>query len=245
MKKLLASFGWILLLLPALSFAGIRTTFSNINSAWFETENRPVGPFSSVSSSGSFDVYIKMGQQESLRLEGSKDLISRIETVVENGDLKIRLKKNNHKSWRFGVNEKVRVYVTAKALKSVNMSGSGDMKVDGIIKGENFQSRLSGSGSIKVNVNVSNYLAAISGSGELTAWGSAKNTDISVSGSGNFKGEKLQTSAANVKVSGSGDVSIHADQSLNAAVSGSGDVYYAGNARVNSKTSGSGNVKRL
>ena len=245
MKRLFASFGWILLLFPVISFAGIRTSLSSFNASLFDTENRPVKNFSSISSSGSFDVYIKMGQRESLRLEGSKDMLSRVETIVENGDLKIRTKKDTQRSWRFGSGEKVKVYITAKALKSLNMSGSGDMRVDGIIKAEDFQSRLSGSGSIKLNLNVSNYLAAISGSGEIYTTGSAKNTDISVSGSGDFKGEKLRTSTANVKVSGSGDVSIHADQRLNAAVSGSGDIYYAGNAKVNSKTSGSGNIKRL
>ena len=243
MKKLFASFGWALLLFPLISFAGIRNV-AEIGTALYDSENRQVGPFNTITSAGAFDVFVTMGTKESLRLEGDKDVISKIETVVENGNLKIRTKKNAERLWgsSFG---KVRVYITAKALKGVHLSGSGNIKVDGNVKANDFSSRISGSGTIRLNLNAEKYSAAVSGSGELIVSGSAEIVDIAISGSGDFQGEKLRTSNANIKISGSGDVSIHADEILNAAVSGSGNIMYAGNAQVNSRTSGSGKVKRL
>ena len=82
MKKILASFGWILLLLPLISIAGVKTAFTNSNHA-VHTETRNVSGFHGISSGGSFNVYITLGNQESLRLEGDADVLKEIETVVE------------------------------------------------------------------------------------------------------------------------------------------------------------------
>jgi hypothetical protein len=242
MKKIFASFGWILLLLPLLSIAGTRTAINSITKI-ADSETRQVGPFSSVASAGSFDVSITMGAKESLRLEGDKEILKRVETVVENETLKIRFKKNQGTfSWK---GNDVKVFITAKSLNGLTTAGSGNIKVDGTIKSEKLEAKVSGSGSISSNLDVSTFTAMISGSGKVYASGSAKSANIAISGSGDFKGEKLRTTDADLKVSGSGDASIHADNTLNAAVSGSGDISYSGNAKVRSSTSGSGSISRL
>ena len=51
------------------------------------TEERNVSGFKGISSSGSYDIKISMGNKESLKLEGDVEAISDIETVVENGIL--------------------------------------------------------------------------------------------------------------------------------------------------------------
>ena len=84
----------------------------------------------------------------------------------------------------------------------------------------------------------------ISGSGEIYSKGNATNARITISGSGDFNGSGLRTSNTSAKVSGSGDISIIADQQLEALSSGSGDIRYSGNAVVNSKKSGSGNISK-
>lgn len=242
MKKIFASFGWILLLLPFLSFAGTRTIFGSANLPLPDTEDRQVSGFHSISSGGSFDVFVKLGNTESLRLEGDNDLFSKIETKVENGDLKIRYKAGVRIS---GWNKKVSVYVTARSLRSLNVSGSGDMEITGTIKGDKLDTRVSGSGSITLAASVNTFNSSVSGSGEIKAKGSAKNASIQISGSGEFEGKGMQTDKADIKVSGSGSVTIHANTLLNAVVSGSGDIYYSGNPRVNQAKSGSGKISRI
>ena len=206
-------------------------------------DERKVSGFSGITLSGRHNVYITMGNTESLRLEGDAAAINEIETKVEDGVLKIRNKKQmNTRSWNN--TGKVNIYIQAKSLNNLVLSGSGNVEVNGKLKSANLNNTISGSGSIIANIEVENYNAVISGSGEISAKGYAKNARITVAGSGDFDGRNLKTSNANAKVSGSGDISIIADKQLEAVMSGSGDIRYSGNAAVNSTKSGSGNISK-
>ncbi len=238
MKKTVASLGWILLVLPFISIAGARTvTYADI------TEDRQVEPFTAIVSSGSFDVFITMGSKESLRLEGDPETLKEVETVVEDGALLVQFKKSKGRtSWK---SDHVKIYITAKSLHGLKSVGSSNIKVDGEIKTENLYAEVTGSGNIESALIVSNYVAKISGSGKVIPSGTAASAHVIISGSGDFTGKNLNTNNANIQVSGSGNASIHAENSLNAAVSGSGDISYSGNAKVNSSVSGSGSISKL
>ncbi len=206
-------------------------------------ETRNVSGFSGISSAGSYNVYITMGNTESLRIEGDSEQVSQIETVVEDGTLKIRNKQRTG-GWK-NYNGRVNIYINAKSLKSIVLSGSGDIKVSGTVKSPDVSTILSGSGSIALTMNATNYFATISGSGEIEAKGNTENAKINVNGSGDFEGNGLRTSVTRAKMSGSGNISIQADEALDAAMSGSGNIRYGGNASVKSSKSGSGNISKL
>ena len=207
-------------------------------------EQRNVSGFKGVSSSGSYNVKITMGSKESLRLEGDEDVIKEIETVVEDGILKIKNKKHFDRTWRSSKG-KVNIYITAKTLNSITLSGSGDISVDGLVKSNRLTNTLSGSGSISLSTAAEEYIGTISGSGEITVSGKADKANIKIGGSGDFKGRNFKTLAADIKVSGSGNVSIGAENTLDAVVSGSGDILYSGNPKVSKTKNGSGNISRL
>lgn len=242
MNKLLSSFGWILLLLPFISVAGTKTILNTINST-SSIEERQVSNFNGISSSGSYEVYIKMGATEDLRIEGDEDFIKNIETKVENGILKIRNSKSSS-GWSWNNLGKTKIYITAKALNSLSVSGSGNMEVNGTIKSNMLNTQVSGSGNIRIPVQCSTLNAAVSGSGSVRVSGSASVANISVSGSGQFEGKNLKTNTSDIKVSGSGNAYIHAEEHLNAILSGSGNISYSGNAEVNQKKSGSGRITK-
>jgi hypothetical protein len=239
MKRFVTSFGWLMLLLPLISVAGVRTVVNTLSSQ----EERQVSGFTGISTSGSYDVFVKLDGKESLQLEGDANEISKIETVVEHGILKIRNKKNLQLGWKDG--KKVTVYVTAKTLNNLMVSGSGNMKIDGIVKAGNLQAKVSGSGNMDLNASANSLRSVVSGSGSLNIAGTAKDADIVVSGSGNFRGKDLRTHSADIKVSGSGNVKVYADTSIDAALSGSGSINYAGNASVTQAKSGSGSISKF
>ncbi len=214
------------------------------NKIFQKDDERQVSGFSEISVSGRHNVYITMSNTESLKLEGDADAISEIETKVENGVLKIRNKKQLKNSNKWNNIGKVNIYIRAKSLNNLVLSGSGNVEVNGKVKSANLSNTISGSGSMSLNIDVENYVAVISGSGEITAKGNARNAKITVAGSGDFHGSSLKTSNTSAKVSGSGDISIIADKQLEAVVSGSGDIRYSGNAVVNSTKSGSGRISK-
>jgi hypothetical protein len=208
-----------------------------------ETVERKLESFTSVAVGGSMDVFLTEGDSEKARIEAEGIEIEKITTEVRNNELKIDIKDNNW--WYWGKNVKIKVYLTYRNLNALSSSGSSDIIGNSVLKGENFAITVSGSGDIKAKLDVKNLNVAVSGSSDLTLNGVAEEQDISISGSGDFKGEDLKGKIVKVKVSGSGDAKVWAEESIEARVSGSGDIRYKGNPNKEiSKVSGSGTIKR-
>jgi hypothetical protein len=205
-------------------------------------ESRQVSGFNAVASAGPFNVHIKMDGTESVKVDADADIINQIETVVENGTLKIKFKDHEN---RHNNIHKAEVYVTAKSLNSLVNAGSGSMAVEGTISANDFKVVLSGSGSISTSVKSEGLRAVISGSGSIKLNGSANDADITISGSGQIEGRDLKTESAKVVITGSGNVSLIANKSVSAHITGSGNVNYSGNASVvDSRYTGSGRVNK-
>ena len=210
-------------------------------------EDRHLTGFHAVDVGGSFDVYITQGSSESVKVEAPDEIISHIITEVDNGVLKIYNKNDRNFHWGdlFGNHKKVVVYVVAKDLNAIAVSGSGDVYFKEGIRTNSLKLKVSGSGDMYGRVEVKNLESGISGSGDVKLVGRAESSAVSVSGSGDFEARGLVTVNTLVHVSGSGDASVNASGSISASVSGSGDVRYTGGAKsVSSSKSGSGDVSR-
>jgi hypothetical protein len=67
---------------------------------------------------------------------------------------------------------------------------------------------------------------------------------VRISGSGGVKAGGFEAKRAQVRIAGSGDVTLWARESLEVSVSGSGDVRYYGDPAVEKRIAGSGSVRR-
>lgn len=249
MKKTRQGLTILLFIVSYANFASAisqRESFKNYKSTI--DEKRPVAGFSGVHSAGSYNIFITMGSNESLRLEGNAEVISEIETKVENGILKISKKKMlNKRNWTrasWTNSERVDIYIEAKTLHSLSVLGSGDIEVAGLVKATKLTNTISGSGSISVEMNAKNYVALISGSGEIDAKGKSENTSVTIAGSGDFNGAGLESELANAKISGSGDIYLTVNKNLDALISGSGNIKYGGNPNVKYSKAGSGSISK-
>ncbi len=210
-------------------------------------EDRHITGFHAVDVGGSFDVYITQGSSESVKVEAPDEIIDHIITEVDNGVLKIYNKNDRNFHWGdlFGNHKKIVVYVAAKDLNAIAVSGSGDVFFKEGIRTNSLRLRVSGSGDMYGRVEVKNLESGISGSGDVKLVGRAESSAVNVSGSGDFEARGLVTVNTLVHVSGSGDASVNASGSISASVSGSGDVRYTGGAKsVSSSKSGSGDVQK-
>jgi Putative auto-transporter adhesin, head GIN domain len=199
----------------------------------------PVGAFQMVSASGAEDITIATGKAVSVVASGPERDLDRLDIRVEDNTLKIGHKKGNWSSWS---DDDVKIRVTMPALHGLRMSGSGDIVADSG-SGPAFSISSAGSGDARVDrINSPAVRLATSGSGDVTATGRCTTIDVSVSGSSNINAAGLQCADAEVKISGSGDVKVHATAKANIRISGSGDVVVSGGARCQSRSSGSGDV---
>ncbi len=220
--------------------------FAGINTAFADTQDRHLSGFHAIVLSGSFDVYITQGPSESVRVKAPSNVISHIITEV-NGDVLKLHDRNNTFSWTsiFSGHSKIAVYVTVKDIRSIILSGSGDVYFKNGLNAGKLELTCTGSGDVTGNMNVKMLNASVSGSGDMKISGKAETSTVSVSGSGDFSAHGLITATTMVRVTGSGDASVNATQKLDARVSGSGDIRYTGGAReVSSSSSGSGEIHR-
>lgn len=215
----------------------------NVSAQESSAQTREVSDFNAVASAGPFNVHIKIGGTESVKVDADADIIGDIQTVVENNTLKIKFKDREYH--HYTNIHKADVYVTAKSLNALTNSGSGSMKVDGMISANDFKAVLSGSGSISTSVKTGGLHAVISGSGSIKLEGQTGDADIVISGSGQVEAKNLKAVAAKVVITGSGNVYVVAEKSISAHITGSGNVIYSGNASVvNSMYTGSGRVTK-
>lgn len=240
MKKLLFA-GLLLAGLPL--FAQKNETIEG--NGQLKKETRNVAAFTSLASAGAFDVQINYGNSGSISLEAEENLLPYIETTVEDGELRLGVKKG------YNVRSKKKIQVTVsmtrmtglKVAGSGNVEGSGDFSNDGTTK-----ISVAGSGDVKLNFGRFNQLeVSISGSGNMKLKGrETSKITAAVSGSGNIDAYDVTANEVTAKVSGSGNVNVTANRSVDAAISGSGNVNYKGSASdIKQKTSGSGKVRKV
>jgi hypothetical protein len=202
-------------------------------------ETREVGNYDKIGVSGSFDVDLVKGKEGLIEIKIEKNLLPYLVTEVENGKLKIRWKKGTNINTSRGV----QLIVHFKEINDIASSGSSDIKSNDLIKTDNLEVAVSGSGNISLQVDVEVLNTRVSGSGDLDFKGAADNFKAAMSGSGDIKAFDLQTNSANLKISGSADINISVKDNLYARVSGSGDITYKGNPKIEDiKVSGSGNI---
>lgn len=203
-------------------------------------QNRDVGHFRALSIGISGDVDIRSGNTEGVIVETDDNVQALIETVVENGTLRVRLAKNNVRL----DTRHLKVIVNARTLEKLSIGGSGNVTADKL-RGENLTIDVGGSGSFNVDQLDSESLAvALGGSGNFKAAGNTERLQVSIGGSGRVQAGQLQSRDAVVSIGGSGQATVWAKKTLSVSVAGSGDINYYGDPQISKSIMGSGSIKR-
>ncbi|HOP04338.1 MAG TPA: head GIN domain-containing protein [Tenuifilaceae bacterium] len=221
----------------------VLSSCGTIYSGETKTEKRDVKDFTGIELAISGDVFLSQGDNFSVTVEAEKDILHKIETVVEGGTLRIKTEKGFNISWG---DAKLKVYITMPRVEKLSISGSGDIKAETPIKAETLLLSISGSGDISVpSLSVEELAAKVSGSGDINVEGSSvgKKADVSVSGSGDVSISGIEFTDAEVSIVGSGDAYIVVKDNFTARIVGSGDIRYSGNPRIDAKITGSGELK--
>ena len=205
-----------------------------------QEESRDVSGFTSISYALPGSLEIVQGSSESLVLKGNQDDLDKIITKVEGGTLKIYTKPHVSNL------SHITVYVTVRNLEELDVAGSGDVNVKDVLKSDDFELTLSGSGDVMFNkLEASSLEISLAGSGDISIAGKVKEVEISIAGSGDIKADELESENAEVSIAGSGSARVWATESLETSIVGSGDVYYKGNPLVEADVVGSGSTKTL
>lgn len=208
------------------------------------TENRAVSNFSAVSFSAVGDLTIKQGDAEALSIEAEDNVLPELRSEVRGGTLYLSLAGDRG---RLAVRptQPIHLKLTVKQLNDLDLSGAGNVVVTELNAGQ-VHVNLSGAGGLRFDGLTGDQLTgSLSGAGSLTASGKVSHVSFDVSGLGSVKGDNLQTTTANVNISGTGSATLWVTGDLAANISGVGSVRYYGHPSVTRNVSGLGSVQAL
>jgi hypothetical protein len=182
------------------------------------TQGRDVAAFESIELAGSNNVVVHVGDQQSVVVKGDDNLVDRVTTEVQSGELVI-----GNTSGSFSTQSPMSVEITVPTLNALTLSGSGNFVVDGI-EAESLE-------------------VSLPGSGTLTGSGTVTQLEVTVDGSGTIQFTRLVAQDVRALVSGSGSIFVTATASLDAEVTGSGAILYSGNPQeVTKSVAGTGAI---
>lgn len=227
-------------------------------SGQLERETRKLASFESIRLSCSVDLHVILGDDQSVVVVADENLLEYIETEVDSrGTLRISSEES------FDSRYDLIVEITIPSLEQLRLSGSGDAKIenlrekylrikvsgsgDVVLDGEvtEMDISISGSGGIILDGEVDKMDISISGSGDIDLEGKARRVDISVSGSGDIDARDFIVEEVDVRINGSGDVEVYATEYFDGSISGSGDINVYGSPRHWSRhVSGSGDIRK-
>jgi hypothetical protein len=186
-------------------------------------EVRNADSFNKISFGVPGKAYVSQGSIQKVELEGSSDVLDRIEVVVEGSQLKIR--SRDRWDWNWGREDRVTVYITAIDVRGLSVNGSGQMETQTKIVTGDLGLKVSGSGSLKADVEANDMEVDVSGSGDIEVRGKCNNMDSNISGSGDINAALTVANLIEMDISGSGKFVVSGKSNiLKATLSGSGKV---------------------
>lgn len=203
------------------------------------SKQRNLEQYDEVKLVGSMNVQLVAGTEGKIEIHAESNLHEYILTEVKGGSLKISVEKGID----LQPTKEITITVPFRDLSAISLTGSGDIWNKDLIKESNLEVQVTGSGDMKLDLEVQNLKGKITGSGDIQLKGKSQKFECSVTGSGDFDAFSLEAEEVEAKVAGSGDIQVNVSKALKASIAGSGDIVYSGNPeRQDFKTYGSGSI---
>jgi len=196
--------------------------------------------FDSVDASLSFEVDIRQGENYSVVIRIDDNLQDDLVVRVRDNTLEIGFDRNV-----VTTNTTMEADITMPQLRAISLSGAADGRISGFNSENSFSADLSGSSSLSGAIASGDVNLDLSGSSEVSLDGSGNDLEIDASGASDVDLLNFPVDDASLNLSGSSQVGVHVNGTLDVSASGSSDVTYSGNPSLgNISTSGSSSVSR-
>ncbi len=204
-----------------------------------------VGDFSELTFGTSGVLYLSQGSETKVVVDADDDILEKID-FDQRGD-RLVIRNKNDRGWNRGWGRyELKIYVTMRDIEAIKLSGSGPIYGENVLKTDDLEVKLSGSGNMELEVESGDLEIGISGSGSIEMEGLGEDVYARISGSGKIKANDLEVKSLDARISGSGSIYMTVEDEIEASISGSGNVYYRGDPdRVMNSSSGSGKIRRM
>jgi len=175
------------------------------------------GSFDSLKIAVPITIELKQGAEDKVELQAQPNIAKLFEANTENGELSFKITKN------FEADGPIALRITAKALKSINVTGAGSLTGTGI-DSENL--RIEAQGASKVILS-----------------GSADRVSAIAEGASTIDLSDFEVERADVESNGASRVLADKAKSITGSASGASKVQHGPGAKVDIQTSGASSVQ--
>lgn len=183
-----------------------------------KTEKRDLPAFTSIETTGAFEVTVDCQKPASFEVESDDNLLSLVQTEVRDGVLRVSTTKS------FRSDGGIVLRITVPNLARVKSTGAGKFEISNL-KNDQFEVQSTGAATV-------------------VASGQSRSLTIGSTGAGKIDAHDLRANTAAVKVTGAAGVDVYATDELDVTVSGAGRVTYSGNPKITKKVTGAGQVQK-
>jgi putative lipoic acid-binding regulatory protein len=204
---------------------------------------RDVEGFTKIQVSEGIKVELTMGDKYYVEVFADEEVIDRIITCLSGKELNIYIENNVN---RFSSNKKIRnvkVKITAKKIKSLDVSSGAHILSTNTIKADKVEFDASSGGVLNVKFE-SNEASCDASSGSLMKLqGKVTDIEFDVRSGSNIKTSELVAQEVRVDVSSGANISVNAVSKLKVDASSGGLVRYVGSPKfIDIEKSSGGNV---
>lgn len=213
------------------------------------TEKREASNFNQVVLQDISHLVITQGETEALTVEADQDLLAKIITEVRGETLYLSLGKD----WLDRLtslatlfeNRQIKYYLTLKTITGVQIAGKGSLEAASL-QAEGLELKIDGMGEAQIGVLTCQRLEVhIGGTAKINASGQATEQAVWIAGMGEYRTPKLEGKKIELRISGQGNATVWAQESLDVNITGIGRVEYYGSPRLNQSIQGMGSIKQI
>jgi len=206
-----------------------------------QSEDRAINAsFTAIKASHGLDVYLTQGDKVSLRVQADENLHDLIETVVEDGVLRIYARKN------IGFAASKKIMVSFKDISKITSTSGSDVYSTNTITTESLELKTTSGSDMELDVNTSSLDCKSTSGSDLRLSGKTDKLYAEATSGSDIKAGNLKAKSSNVKATSGADITVNTSFELNARATSGGDIKYLGNPEKVSKSDGvSGSIRKL
>src|SRR6187431_3410780 len=195
------------------------------------TKEITVKSFDELNANGIFNLQLSQGDKETLRIEADDNLMDLFIVENEGSTLKIKMKKNSN----FNSKKQLKVYITFKTLKSMNLGMVGGTSSDEKLKFADLKLKNQSVGSVSLNMTLQTLNMENQSVGSVKLEGSAENAIVKNNSVGSINAGNFVVQTMEIENNGVGSATVNAEKELKYTDSFLGKVRNRGNATVKKK----------
>ena len=212
------------------------------------TQELSVADFTSLSTTGSFNIEIIEADEQKITATGHANIISLLNTEVSGSDYHLGLRSGCYRNFD------LEVTIETPYLDQISSNGSGNVFIRSLAETESLAIATTGSGLVRssstlsaegwvflestgsggmiLSIETDSLHVSQTGSGNMELSGELRTQDIVKTGSGSYFAYDLVSEITTLVNSGSGLTQLDVRDELRAYLNGSGSVFYRGRPSV-------------